>query len=356
MNCSRLALLWTLIGALTACAGTPKANIITRDGAGLALAGQPFRFKGINIYNANSRDNCSYNMASGDTLGRSLDAIGAASQNVFRAWFYQFLATNPNGTRDWAPFDHTLAVAAAHHQRVIATLADQWGDCESPPDQPSIYKSQAWYAAGYRETRAPGQSAYRAWAAEVVARYKDDPTILAWQLMNEAEDADERGGACAPSAPSTLQAWATDMSGLVKSLDRRHLLSVGTIGGGQCGSSGPDYVALHAVSDVDLCEYHDYAHIEEPLPGDVLNGLQTRVRQCRALGKPLFVGEIGIETREAGSFEQRAALYDRKLAAQFEAGVAGVLLWAWVDGEHGGSSAGYDIGPSDPALTALRRY
>ena len=66
--------------------------MVTRSGTQLTLRGQAFRFQGLNIYNANSRDNCSYNLQAGDALDRSLTAIGPG-QTVFRAWFYQLLAT-----------------------------------------------------------------------------------------------------------------------------------------------------------------------------------------------------------------------------------------------------------------------
>ena len=49
---------------------------------------------------------------------------------------------------------------------------------------------------------------------------------------------------------------------------------------------------------IDLCEYHDYQ--SGALPGDEWNGLATRLLQCRQLGKPLFVGELGIETPAVG--------------------------------------------------------
>lgn len=321
------------------------------------LSGSPYHFVGLNIYNANSRDNCSYNMADGTVLSSTLEDL-KGSQNVFRAWFYQLLATNREGQRDWSVFDKTLDTAAASGSRVIVTLADEWGDCETPPGQPGQYKGEAWYASGYRQETLAGQpDTYRQWVQEVVARYRDRPTILAWQLMNEAEDAPARNVECSPSAAATLRAWASDMAGLVKSIDSRHLLSLGTIGGGQCGARETEYQILHDIPGVDLCEYHDYGQPDVAVPGDQYNGLAQRIQQCRALGKPLFVGEMGIETSRAGSLQARADLIDSKITAQLQLGVAGVLLWAWTDGQHGGSSAtSFDIGPGDPVLRVLRRH
>jgi mannan endo-1,4-beta-mannosidase len=332
-----------------------SSAFVTRSGTQLMLNGSPYRFTGLNIYNANSVDNCWYTLGSGSGLDTSLEDIGPGKE-AFRAWFFQFEATR-NGGRDWSAFDHTLAVARRHGVKVIATLVNQWGECEGWSSYPEGYKGQSWYASGYRtQPSSPGMPAtYRQWVAEVVSRYRDDPTILAWQLVNEAEARTSYTGSCPSSAPETLRAFAADMSSLVKSIDTNHLLNLGTIGSGQCGATSDDYKSLHALPDIDLCEFHDYTGAV--MPGDQWNGLATRIAQCAQLGKPLFVGEIGIETSQVGSLAARAGLLSSKLAAQLPAGAAGVLAWDWRDGAHGGSSgSGYEIGPSDPALAPLGAY
>ena len=327
---------------------------MARSGTTLTLGGQPYTFTGLNIYNANSRDNCWYSMGNSDgVLDESLAQIGGG-QGVFRSWFFQKLATQ-SGARDWSAFDHTLAVAAAHRQKVIVTLADQWGACEEVPTP--VYKDETWYASGYKTIVRSGIVPYRDWVAEVVRRYATSTTILAWQLMNEAEDAPARDTPCTGTAAPTLRAWATDVSALVKSIDRNHLLSIGTSGGGQCGAVYTEYKDLYSLQDVDLCEYHDYGSPTAAMPGDRWNGLLFRIQQCRELNKPIFVGEIGIKTADAGSLSMRAADFAAKLDAQFAAGVSGVLLWGWRDGAHGGSSSfDYDIGPNDPILAVLAKY
>ncbi|MER8548164.1 hypothetical protein NKH41_20885 [Mesorhizobium sp. M1169] len=66
---------------------------------------------------------------------------------------------------------------------------------------------------------------YRAWVRHVVQRvnpltglaYRDDPTIMAWELMNEGN-----------AQPEALRsAWTGEMSAYVKSLDSNHLVSSG---------------------------------------------------------------------------------------------------------------------------------
>jgi mannan endo-1,4-beta-mannosidase len=338
-------------------AGSDSSGLfVTRSGTQLLLGGKAFQFTGINAYNANSQDNCFYSMASGQTLDASMTAMGPGVQ-VMRSWFFQHLATTANGSRDWTAFDHTLAVARAHNVRVIATFGNQWSDCDGSLSAQTGYKNESWYRDGYRSSVQPGDRAtYRDWVMEVVRRYGSDPTIMSWQLMNEAEDSVTMGAPCSSTAGTTMQGFVRDMAGLVKSADSQHLLSVGTVGSGQCGASGTDYSSLHAIPGVDLCEYHDYSL--DPMPGDQWNGLATRVSQCSALNKPLFIGETGVRPSDVGgTLTARANLLQTKISQQFRNGVAGELVWAWRDAAHGGSSSNdYYVGPNDPTLAMLSAF
>ena len=152
--------------------------------------------------------------------------------------------------------------------------------------------------------------------------------------------------------------WVQDMAGLVKSRDRNHLLGIGSISSGQCGTStGRSFENLHANANVDVCEYHDYGQPTQPMPGDQWNGLEARLSQCRSLNKPLYVTESGLRPAEAGSPSARASMVASKFKAQFHAGVVGALLWDWrapAHGPDGGDEFVIDAG--DPVLNALRVY
>lgn len=338
-----------VVSAQSAIAAPPPSPYVTRSGAALTLGGAPFRFTGLNIYNANSTGSCWYDMVSGSTLSDSLTAIGPGKE-AMRAWFFQSLATR-NGVRDWTAFDHTLAVARSHGVKVIVTLGNQWGDCET-----GGYRNDQWYAGAFLTRRDPGMAlSYAAWVAQVVARYRNEPAILDWQLMNEAEVKPARdSAACSVNAARTLKNFAGVMSLVVKAIDRNHLVSIGTMGGGQCGAQGAEYQSLYSLPTLDLCEYHDY-QADAAMPGDQFNGLQVRLNQCRALNKPLMVDEVGIRPSDVGgTYDARAAMFAAKFSAQFAAGVVGELAWAW--NKDFSTPADYDIGPGDPALAVLASY
>jgi endo-1,4-beta-mannosidase len=319
-------------------------GFVTRSGAKLMLDGQPFVIRGFNVYNANSRGNCWYNL--GFTDGALDKVLADAGGNTIRAWFFQKLATT-NGVRDWAAFDHTLAVCAARGIRVVATLANQWGDCENVSGSP-IYKDEVWYKTVYTAREAGMLVSYRDWVREVVTRYRDNPTILAWQLMNEAE------APMSSTVEQTFRAWAIDMGSVVKAADTNHLLNLGSMSSGQGGtSSGTNYQDLLAIPTFDLAEYHDYGHPFEAMPGDQWNGLAARLAQATALGKPLFVGEVGIHLADtAGDKAKRASLLSAKISAQRAAGVVGHLVWDWRDPAQA-SGEDYEITVGDPVVAVV---
>jgi mannan endo-1,4-beta-mannosidase len=328
-------------------------GFVTHQGSTLLLRGQSYHFTGLNIYNAASLTSCWYPMGSGPLLDSSLATIDNTSggdAKVIRIWFFQSMAVR-SGHLDWSGFDHTLAAARSRGFLVIPALADQWGDC----DQTGRYKTESWYRSGYRNTDPGGLESYRDWVRDVVSRYQSDPTVAIWSLMNEAEDAQSKGGSCSPTAAATLRAFADDVASVSKTFDSNHLVTLGTIGTGQCGASNDDYQNLYSSPNLDVCEYHDYGSDNTALPGDQWNGLQTRIEQCTALGKPIIVGEAGIDPNLVGGSATRASLFAGKLSAQLRAGVAGFLAWDWqAGGQRGGDH--YVIGPGDPTLAVLGRY
>jgi hypothetical protein len=344
-------------------AGVPSlvsdmTNFVQRSGMALTLAGRPFKFLGLNVYNANSDGGgtrgCWYDLQSGTLLDDQFAAIG--SIKVMRAWFFQRFASNV-GVRDWTYFDKTISVAKARGIRIIATLGNQWGDCESAPA--NVYHTKSWYATRYKTDLEPIQT-YYAWIQAVATRYKNEPAILGWELLNEAEDLTTAGGACDVDAATVLKTWADDCASVVKVADPNHLVSVGVLGGGQCGSASTEYQSLHAGANIDLLSYHDYGSPSVGLPGDQWNGLQARIDQGKALNKPLYVGEMGINAPDLGigsSLGSRAVAFESKFNTQLVAGISGMLAWNWRASSAGGSSiSDYSIGPADPVLDVLRRY
>jgi hypothetical protein len=178
-------------------------------------------------------------------------------------------------------------------------------------------------------------------------------------------------GATETTAAWALRAFADGVTSQIRSVDPNHLVSLGTIGTGQCGLQGSDYEYVHA-GHVELCDYHDYYDATQAMPDDGYNRLAQRIAQCDQLGMPLVVSESGIVadvgaqgqstgTIDADTLRQRADFFQAKLGAAFGAGVAGYLIWEKL--QYASNSAydldngRYDVGPDalepDPTNAVL---
>jgi hypothetical protein len=333
----------------------PADAFVGRQGTTLALAGEPYRFTGINIYMA----------ASGGTPAScggelypdvSVPLSDLPEGVVFRFWAFQDFFVGGSGF-DWSNFDAVLQIAAAHRDRVIPVLANQYDYCDGPA------KDLSWYQGGYADLVAPGDlTSYRLYVAAVVQRYADNPTIAMWQLVNEAEAVNHDGSCTESAALPALRSFARDVAGLVHQNDPNHLVSLGSLAGYSgsgaqwCGAQNGDYQVLMATPGLDVCDYHDYGYPTSPMGLPVAPNLTTAIQMCHADGKPLMVGETGIYATSAADLTGRAADFRAKFSAQFSAGVVGELLWDWAvkpDYVIPADDADYGISPGDPTLAVL---
>ncbi|CAA0827035.1 Mannan endo-1-4-beta-mannosidase 7, partial [Striga hermonthica] len=92
--------------------------------------------------------------------------------------------------------------------------------------------------------------------------YKDDPTIMAWELINEPRCQADYSG-------DTVNAWVQEMASHVKSIDSKHLLEVGMEGfygdsfpdrkqynpGYQVGT---DFITTNLIEEIDFTTIHAY--------------------------------------------------------------------------------------------------
>ena len=132
--------------------------------------------------------------------------------------------------------------------------------------------------------------------------YKNDPTIMAWELVNEGQ-----GG--------SYSSWASEMVTYIKSLDPNHL--VGTGAGGETSASTPgDYVSYHA-------------HIEYGQPSTDLttatNTLVSYANNAYSAGKPFVLAEVG---RDNHTYGDEWSVLNTLLTAVNGSHASGWLTWA----------------------------
>jgi mannan endo-1,4-beta-mannosidase len=340
-----------------------RSGFVEGNGISLTLNGQPYKFVGINIYMAASVVTPA--SCDGDSYPPlNLNAILSDMPKgiVFRFWAFQDFFVS-NGSLNWTSFDHVLAIAAAHGDKVIPVLADQYSYCDGAA------KDLAWYQSGYETTVEPGDVVpYGQYVSDVVSRYAKNPTIAVWQLVNEGEAVNSDGSCNESAALAALLAFSNNVGGLIHSLDPSNLVSLGTLAGYSgsgtqwCGAANGDYQTLMASSGNDVCDFHDYGYPKDPMGMPFGPDLATAIEMCHANDKPLMVGETGIMADATDGLATRAAKFTAKFSAQFRAGVVGELMWTWANSPdyvspvQDSAFPDYGVFPGDPALGVFKSF
>jgi len=334
--------------ALMTCVSVPRGRptraaneeIVTSREGHLWLGTARYRFLGVNVYSLASMAPGSDGFACGnartdDGVREVLDEIAAMGGNAVRIDAYQSFTA---GGTDFSRLDLILDEAMTRGIRVILTLENQWPDCTE-----GGYKYADWYRTGYRRPYGDYPLSYREHVARVVARYRDEPAVLMFQLMNEAESKTVQG----LDDPEALFAFANDMAELVRGIDRVHVLSLGTSGVERPGSGGAFYALLHQIAGLDVVEAHDYHDDTVAMPRDVWLSLLS----ARAIRRPFFIGEVGMDSPPLTP-TQRATLMIEKIEAAWHEDAEGVLVWSYRAGDGGNK----DFDADDPLAAALRRF
>jgi mannan endo-1,4-beta-mannosidase len=358
------ALVVAVIGATGAVTGTAlagdhsgsTAGFVTRQGPDLKLNGRTFQFSGTNNYYLmySSRlmvdDVFADAKAAGFTVLRTwgfLDIGNADGTNsisggpkngvYFQYWDGQRPAYN-DGESGLARLDYVLYAARQAGIKLVIPLTNNWNDFGGM-DQYVRWRGGSFHDDFYSDAVIRGW--YRDWISHVLNRvntltgvaYKDDPTVMTWELGNEprclSAGAYPRSANC---TTSTLVSWADEMTRHIKSIDRRHLASVGDEGffcddptssdwTVNCGE-GVDTLAFTRLPAVDVLSYHLYP---DGWGKDAAWGeswITRHARQARQLGKPSMLGEFGFRDKAT-----RNPVYQRWTDALDAAGGNGWLYW-----------------------------
>lgn len=179
--------------------------------------------------------------------------------------------------------------------------------------------------------------------------YREDPTIMSWQLANEP-----RPGGSNKSGRKHMQpylAWIAGSAQLIKSIDPNHMVSTGSEGTQGCIDDDQCVVDAHAATRIDYVTAHIWPQNwgwadPKDLPGtwptterNVSTYLARQVAIAERLGKPLVVEEFGYP-RDDGSFDPGTTttykdhyyklIYDAVLASVRSGGpLQGANFWGW---------------------------
>lgn len=144
----------------------------------------------------------------------------------------------------------------------------------------------------------------------MVTRYKDSPTIFAWELANEPRCGADgvrnlpRSDDC---TTETLGSWIDEMSTYVKSLDPHHLVTwggeggfnIGSDDGFYSGSDGGDFDRELSLENIDFGVFHSYPDWWGKTVEWTDQWIRDHAVAGRKAGKPVIAEEYGWMTDEA---------------------------------------------------------
>jgi mannan endo-1,4-beta-mannosidase len=173
--------------------------------------------------------------------------------------------------------------------------------------------------------------------------YKDDSTIMSWELANEP-----RGG----KFRAEFLAWVKGSAQMIKSLDKNHLVTIGSEGETLTpADAGNHFIEDHSIEEIDYATIHIWVEnwgIYNPT--DALGTLplatqtmktyiEDHVTKAQTFKKPVILEEFGM-ARDGRSMDPNSTTHDRDsyYAAAFKetirymqmnGAISGVNFWAW---------------------------
>jgi mannan endo-1,4-beta-mannosidase len=315
---------------------------VQQSGTQLTLAGAPFRFGGANIewlglsgYGpadpAGPRYPTRYEVADALDTARELGATVVRSQTLADSvGCPQCLEPEPGSFNETAfeHVDYVLTAARARGIRLIPTLVGDdardggggcvylaWRNVEAPgcslSNMPSFYTDEGVIA----EVEAHIAAVLNHVNVYTHIAYKDDPTILGWDLLN--------GG-------NTPPMWTQTIADYVRSIDSRHLIL--------------SAAANANLANVDVCISFLYPHWALTV-ADV----EPQIAACRRARKPFVVYEYGWDRTNFATLTRLRTFLAGLTRDREVAGDAFWALEAHADG-HGWRPIPADV--TDPAAAA----
>jgi mannan endo-1,4-beta-mannosidase len=290
----------------------------SRPAQGLWLLGQPYRFLGTVSWGIAWGSECQANTLPDQetALARVFDDLVDLRITALKVWAFQSYAGTSGS--DYASFERVVAAARRAGVRLIFVLENQYEqDCTSGPP-----RNDAWYATGYASPYGSYALSLVDYARGLVSHFRDEPTILAWEILHEGHTGDF----------NAMSAFTEAMSSAIRENDPNHLIVLGTDNGDSPATdrsqTPSNYQRLHEHPAVDMLDAHDFAAPDTPLT-DAMMELATI---ASSLGKPIFAGATAVELVDtsAASFSGRAARVEGKLQAAFDAGYVGFLVYDYI--------------------------
>jgi len=336
-------------------------NFVKNNAGKFTLNNKSFRFVGANVYELAN--------VSAETAKLMIADAAEAGFTVLRFWLFE----NRSADEQVSRMNELCEAVKPFGIKLIVSLADKWGYLQN-------YKiDDTWYESGFRNSYIP-------YIKSLASALADRDEIMMWELINEPES----------GSFDTFYNFIKEAASEFKSVNRNHLLSVGTVGG--IGDKfGPvfsvfdknNFRKLYELETLDAVSLHDYSYdsgvfermnmlyrfrgetekakrysaigraVDKPFSAIdkymlgkgklfhfpfTLRWLWNKYNRkdlsfAGVIAKPVYIGETGFKNIAGRS---RSRLLDIYLKEVFAAGAGGVMLWSFET--QGGNNDGHDYG------------
>ncbi|EIE20480.1 glycoside hydrolase [Coccomyxa subellipsoidea C-169] len=229
-------------------------------------------------------------------------------------------------------------------------------------------------------------------------RYRDDPAIFGWDLINEprcncfpsklppSSEWDTLEGSCSPTCANKITAWVHEMAAYLKEKDPNHLVTVGLEGfwgahapealefnplPGDNGElswtslTGQNFTAQHDSPHIDFCAAHYWPDlwVGNENQAFLSKWIDSHAGACKAIGKPFVLEEFGKNvTAKAKTPEEwkarRTPMFSHAYSeyiSSLESGgnYQGTMFWKWALSPKNPRDDFLTVAAPDPTFTDI---
>ncbi|KAL5715801.1 mannan endo-1,4-beta-mannosidase [Ranunculus cassubicifolius] len=257
----------------------PLVGFVKTSNTQFVLNGSPFLFNGFNAYwmmHVAVDPSQRYKVSQ---VFRDASAVGLT---VCRTWAFsdggdQALQLSPGvyNERVFQALDFVVSEAQKYDIRLVVSLVNNYNDYGGRPQYTQWAKNAGVPVSSDDDfyTHPVLKNYYKNHVKSILTRvntitkmaYKEDPTIMAWELMNEPRCQADLSG-------RTLNGWVQEMATYTKSIDNKHMLEIGMEG--FYGDSipdrdqfnpgykvGTDFISNNLIREIDFSTIHAYPDI-----------------------------------------------------------------------------------------------
>lgn len=330
---------------------TTGGFIRTRGTKFVTSDGNYFYFEGSNNYYMTYYDD--------NSVTSLLDTAKQIGLKVMRIWAFidetpkngvVFQTFNPQSIHSDAlkKLDFVLAEAQKRGIRLILTLTNNWIEFGGVASYVKAYNGQYHDEFFVNENM---KNAYKTWVQAVVTRvnsitnvqYKNDATIMSWELINEIRckgTSGDYGSSSGNCNVATTTAWATEMCQFIKSIDSNHMVSLGDEGfyaklNGKENDGWPyscedgvDFEKFMNIDCLDFGTFHFYAEdwdVNQSTEQWGIDWIVSHANTAKAVNKPVILEEYASKDKP-----MRRQYYQTWQQAVLDNDLAGSMSWLLV--------------------------